>query len=484
LYPYIRFISIVITSSYAANLYYSYREPGIASSFYVENITEVTSANETINVVGEASNYSNPNFKVLFLSSTSVLQYFPIQLFKIFPGIEEILLHSTLLPNIGANTFGSCGNTKRLSLRGLKFTTLPAGFAQNCASLNTLMIQNGDLVTLDEDALSGLNALTHIDFTFNKITFVPATFLASAPELANAYFGGNKITTIDPMTLSGASKLRNIDFAGNQITYVPALDAIGTAMGSESCSIFFHYNPVMALDAKFAENAFVLNTGNATLRFIFTANDPSCSYCIKTCFTQDNAMISSTNWQTVNSTLTPCFSNWIPAMETTLSRKITTTTPSPLIALCASIKYCRYFIDQTDQYSCVLDGVNGALTSITGAHISPVFTDASVTRVYFRNSLLNRIPPVLFSKFPNLEILSVANTSLGNITDSTITQCGNLVQLDARSNGIVTVSSKAFKNCKKLQSVDFTGNPIDKLTTTVFARDTTVKKIVIIANRG
>lgn len=165
---------------------------------------------------------------------------------------------------------------------------------------------------------------------------------------------------------------------------------------------------------------------------------------------------------------------------TTAAPETTTMMPSlPLPGTCTSDKICRYILDANDQYTCILDDVNAVLTSISGNHISPAFTDASVTRIYFKNSVLPNIPCIIFEKFPNLTFLSIANSSLSLVNDQGLSCCGNVVHLDARYNNIVHVSEDALKNCTKLQTLDLTGNPLEYISGQLYLNNPDLRRIII-----
>lgn len=92
-------------------------------------------------------------------------------------------------------------------------------------------------------------------------------------------------------------------------------------------------------------------------------------------------------------------------------------------------------------------------------------------------SQLDRIPKVLFEKFPNLNFLYVRNCSLNVINERTFNECGNLEFLDASYNEITHIVETSLRNCTKLKTIDVTGNPIDYLSTKLYDYDPSLKKI-------
>ena len=193
---------------------------------------------------------------------------------------------------------------------------------------------------------------------------------------------------------------------------------------------------------------------------------------------------------------TTCYSNFSPQMAdnslVTCGSKISATTTSTVSpgsgsgsgngtgganpGSCSSDRICRYYLDYLNRYTCVLDGVEGVVSSISGTHYL-TFTDANVERVYFANSQLSRIPNVLFTKFPNLNFLYVRNVGLGVINDHTFNQCGNLKYLDASYNDIIHIDETSLKNCTKLETIDLTGNPLDYVSTQLYVYDPSLKTV-------
>ncbi|KAG5676681.1 hypothetical protein PVAND_006497 [Polypedilum vanderplanki] len=141
-------------------------------------------------------------------------------------------------------------------------------------------------------------------------------------------------------------------------------------------------------------------------------------------------------------------------------------------------KICRYYIDHNNRYTCIIEDVDKILTSISGSHISPLFTDTNVTQVYLKNSVLTQIPSIIFSKFLNLEFLSITNCSLGGIFD-TIPSCNKLTHLDASFNNIYHLSNTAFKNCKNLKTIDITGNSLKVISREIFDLNQNLNKIIL-----
>ncbi|KAG5674317.1 hypothetical protein PVAND_004294 [Polypedilum vanderplanki] len=509
---------IAITTTFGADLSCDYVST-------VCNITNVIGPNDPVNLI---SSPPSTTVTAIKFNSNNQFLYMPTNLFKVFPQLKTITLSTTGLLNMLTNSFDFCPYLETIDGWSLPFTTLPNGFAQNCMNLKTIYFRFGQLTTIEPNALQGLNSLVQLELTMNKITCIPPNLFSPTPFIQRIFLGNNQITALDLNLFSGlftnTSARHDVDVNTNPLTYLPAFNLANLVNGT----LFFTLTrvPIMAIDQNLIIKLESMKMKD--WRITMSTNDPTKN--ITTCVPDfPNSLgilfMSSFLYNSNYQNFTTCYNNWNPAMAnvivpcavtTTSSTTAVTTTstststsstststsststsisstssfitaPSDIIqpgttakfGSCASDKICRYYLDYMDRYTCVIEGVDGVLTSIFGTHISTLFTDANVTRVYFKNSFLSRIPSVLFTKFPNLDFVSIANCSLGMITDATIPSCGNLAYLDARYNGIFHVSSSAFKNCKNLQTIDFTGNPIDALEMSIFSLDPSLKKVIL-----
>jgi hypothetical protein len=149
---------------------------------------------------------------------------------------------------------------------------------------------------------------------------------------------------------------------------------------------------------------------------------------------------------------------------------------------CNLHKICCYFIDQAGRYSCVINNVELELQSITGNHATvngKIYTDANVTAVYFKNSILSRVPKLVFEKFPNTEFLSIPNSQLVDIDDNMFELCQNLKSLDVSENLISRIGKTSLQKCQKLETLDLSGNPIAGLESDIFKLGLQLKTIFL-----
>ncbi|KAL7041779.1 hypothetical protein ACKWTF_000885 [Chironomus riparius] len=155
---------------------------------------------------------------------------------------------------------------------------------------------------------------------YNQITCIPPTLFTNLNSINQITLSGNLITAIDSKILSGLPNLYIFDLSSNLLTYLPLLDLTGNTYFS---SIYgFNDNPIKAINSKFT----TIFTTRTTVSDQFYFDGISCLPAGTTSFS-----IESSDYTTTSSTLSTCFSNYIPATmpETSPCPPITTTTVKP-----------------------------------------------------------------------------------------------------------------------------------------------------------
>ncbi|KAL7041781.1 hypothetical protein ACKWTF_000887 [Chironomus riparius] len=447
------------------------------------NITPLAQPNEVITINGKPSNFISPNTTSAWFYN-QVFNYIPSGLLLILPNIISLSLENCEITTLITDSIPNCGILDLFQIRGGTFTNIPAGFLQSCKKLTMLALREGNITTVDEDAFRGLTNLTMLDLMFNKISCLPPGLFQHTPFLMSLTFWNNFITSIDSNLFANLPNLMSAYFGSNLITYIPMLNLTGS--NSSWLSIGFDSNPIYAISPNFCSifGARTVDSMHIYVSNISCTQSGSNSYSISPSVFSSNCQNYSTEFQN-------CYANWTSSMvnapvpcavqpPTTLAPPTTAviTTPSPTPGSCPSDKICRYFLDQYNRYTCILDGVDSVLTSISGNHLI-TFSDPNVRRVIFTNSFLSRIPPILFQKFPSLEYLTVSNCSMSAINTNTFSACGTLKYFDASSNFITTVDGASFKSCAALEVIDLTGNNFDMISGQLFVNNPMLKAVYI-----
>ncbi|XP_070503096.1 insulin-like growth factor-binding protein complex acid labile subunit [Chironomus tepperi] len=450
---------------------------------YFVSITEVSQHNEAITVAGQASNYVNSATSMISFMDGFLIRYIPTKVFSIFPNIENFVLYNNSLTYMVTDSFANCASLKMIYIANTNVKNLPAGVAQTCTNINSFGMMDGSLETIDPDAFRGLSNLQMLNLGRNKIACLPGTLLQPTPNVMSISLENNMITGLDSMIIKGLKALDYFNLMNNQIQYLAPLDLTDSGI-YHGLNIGLGNNIINAISPNFLA-FFSSRPTNIT--------DQIMLYGLACLTEQTVTSVMNTNYQSVGPNLQPCYNNWQPSMATPPScsqsstlapttvapTSLAPTTVPPTPGTCPSDAVCRYFLDQYNRYTCILDGVDSLLTSIAGAHLI-TFDDLSVRRVVFTSSFLSRIPPILFQKFPNLEYLTASNCSMSAINTKTFgSTCGNLKFFDASYNDITSVDGASFKSCTKIEVVDLTGNQFSSIDGQLFVNNPTLKNIYI-----
>lgn len=453
----------------------------------IYNITPDTQQNEVFTVNGKPSNYINTDTEELIFDNHP-LSYFPSGAFNVFTNVIITTISGSPITTLTTNLIVNCASLQYFRLTNGKFTNIPAGILESCSGLRQLFISNGDVKTIDVNAFRGLGSVTNLDLHTNKINCVPLGLFDNMPSLDSINLMDNQLSKIDSNIIFNNPTLTSLTLSKNLLTFIPFFNI--SSSSTNSLAIDVDMNLIAAVSPN------LCSTFNGR-----PADSISISFSTLNCLpaTSKLTLLSTSSCASAAAELQACYGNWTASMAgvvdcsislitstTTTTVQPTTvpattsvaTTASPTPGSCPSDKICRYFLDQYNRYTCILDGVDSVLTSISGNHVI-TFSDLNVRRVVFTNSFLPRIPPILFQKFTNLEYLTVSNCSINAINLNTFTACGNLKYFDASNNFITTIDGASFKSCAALEIIDLSGNKIDFVNGQLFANNPNLKSLYI-----
>ncbi|KAL7028232.1 hypothetical protein ACKWTF_005770 [Chironomus riparius] len=451
----------------------------IASTYVCSptSVNPVTNDYEEISVNGShLTNFKDEDVTYIRFNSPLTLEYVPTKLFEIFQNIEIFGLQNVNLMNITSEAFTNCYKLKSLHIDGnKKLTEIPAKFAESCSNLVNLYLPGNAIKVIDKEAFKGLDNLNYLVLTRNELEELQPDIFTLAINLQNLFLDHNRIKFLNSDLFYPLRKLQLLSITNNQIEEVslelfrnnPLLD-----------QIFFDSNEIVAIEKKFFEE-FPGRRENYEFRF-YNNN------CTNSIISNKVEKIESFDDFEV------CFKNWnethqkIQAEEEfstdneVISYLSTTTDVSSTYGDFIS-RDCRYFLNENRKYTCVLENVDLVLTMIGGKHYEDQ-NDENVTHLYFFNSTLSKVPPIVFQKFPNLEFLSIANTQLTIINDQTFDGCGKLTIIDASDNKISKIAETSLRKCKSLKTIDVSGNPIWYIDGEIFSYDPQLKHIILNRN--
>jgi Leucine-rich repeat (LRR) protein len=432
----------------------------------------ITLENEAITVTGNPPNgFDSINYAPFH--SPFKLNFIPTRMFETMKNLKEFQAVGVELTTLTSNAFTNCLMMEKIYMDYNNFPEIPSGFAQSCSALRYLQLEYCHVKAVDKDAFKGLTNLEEIMLNVNEIAVLdPQTFIHT-PNLKWIYFNNNVLTAIHPDLFATLSP-QYVSFERNQIQSLPAIH-FSTMSNLESIS--FHQNSIKKMDRRFFQDYVNLQEN---FEIIFTFND-----CI------NDAFKSPTKPVLMNDpSLQGCFDNWDNSFTTTTSTSITTITTAIATTSkltpsdnCDSHRDCRFYLDHEKVYVCVLENVDLILSSIGGQHEiidQKTFADADVKAVYFKHSILSKVPRKIFEKFPNIDFLSVIECKMTIINENTFELCGNLKTLDASKNSILRITKTSLKNCQSLETMIMTGNlELEEIESELFSVDPKLKHIVL-----
>lgn len=417
------------------------------------------------------TDFKDDDVNYIRFNSPLTLDHVPTNIFNIFLNIEIFGLHSINLTTILSNSFYNCYKLKSLHMDGNKnLEDLPEGFAEECSNLKNIYMNGNGLKIIDENSFRGLYNLNYLMLSKNQIQTLPASIFIHTPNLEFLFLDHNQIKIFHPNIFYSTRKLQTLSVTHNFISTIssdlfrnnPLLD-----------HMFFDKNEINEIEPKF----FGEFPGRRDFyEYRFYKNNCTNSALISSHFKEENKIYKEENFKL-------CFDLWYEMHHEDLPNEINQIVETIYNEDFSSHHelFCRYFLNENRKYSCVLENVDFVLESIGGDHYEN-FADENVTQVFFFNSTLSKIPQKIFNKFPNLELLSVANTQLTIIDDYTFGECGKVKKIDASNNNISKIIESSLKNCKDLETLDVSGNPIEVIDGEIFHYDKHLKQIILRKN--
>lgn len=380
---------------------------------------------------------------------------FPTNVLELFANLVQINIVSCQMTTMFTKSIRSCNRLKSVIITGNNFTHLPAAIAESCNNSFEFIFDDNQIQTFVENAFVGLSSPERLSLIRNNIAYIQPASFAQLNKLKVLSLRENHIAEINRDTFVQLLDLELRDLSSNRIKALPEirLDILSLK------NVEFNGNLIEAIDPKFADSF----PGNRSASLDWWLNFEM-NICI-------NETISAKAFDRLELDL--CFQEWAEQFDTTT----TTTMPTP--DACIAHRHCRFVFDNSGRYSCILDGFNSIWSMVAGQHLvinGTQGTDELVKAVYFKSSELQKIPRAVFR---NIEFLSIPNTRLSNLKNSSIELCGNLRSLDAAETSIQSIGGTALRNCPQLETIDINGNFVKVITAELFVRNPNLKKVIL-----
>lgn len=424
------------------------------------------------------SGFIDDDVTYLRFNSPLTFNYVPTKVFETFSNIQIFGLHSVNLTSLSSKAFKNCFKLNSLHIDGNEnFAILTSSFAEECSNIKNIYMSNNGLKTIESDAFKGLENLNYLVLSKNQLTNFPSTIFTHTPNLEFLFLDHNQIVNFHADLFYPMKKLQLLSATFNLIELI-SLDIFQNKPLLNQ--IFLDNNHIDVIEPEFFDE-FLKKFEYYEFRF-YNNN------CTSTAIIASKNPHEDKHYDGEKVSL--CFENWFDLQRVELEvsteeiDQLSSTALSMDIEEITVISFehnCRFFLNENRKYSCVLENVELVLSSVGGDHLDD-FSDLNVTQLFFTNSVLSKIPPVIFKKFPNLEFLSVANTQMSIINDQTFGDCNKLRKINASENQITKIVETSLKNCKMLEEIDLSENPIEALDGEIFHSDPHLKRIILHRN--
>jgi Leucine-rich repeat (LRR) protein len=399
---FIPILLLLVQSAFCVEFQCLYIQAGLKYFCNLEysSLIKFTTANEPITVSeNHLDSKTNDDVGETQIHPPHIIRFVPTMIFDTFKNLKHFEMSGVQLNEMTTNAITNCMKLETIDINSNNFPTLPASFAESCVKLSTLNLFDNHISFIHKDAFKGLGALEALSLEQNTFESLDPSTFYHTPNMKRLYLNNGKLKALDSKMFADLS-LTELAADHNQIKSIPALKFMLAYFP-------FSDNGVTEIDPEFLKTY----PGDLVI-FDFSMHGNIC------------ANGHYTSKEELSLELQPCFDNWAKSHPATTSTDSTTTiapsNPQPCLT-CSSHKLCRFYLDHDELYSCVIEGVDFSLLTIGGDHQrieGQTFTDADVKAVYVKHSILSRVPSVIFTKFPNVEFLSIPSTQMTHATFS------------------------------------------------------------------
>lgn len=428
----------------------------------MKNLEHLRICYTNLMVVPEGLFDSLTNLKQLSLCYNRIWKFEP-KTFRSLINLRILHIGGSLYRELDPNLFSSLRNLTELHLTQSNLITLPTGIFNSLVNLNYVHLYNCKFVDFPADTFKSLVRLTSLYMQGNQLTFLRTEWFETLTNLQYLDISGNKIKVINQNHTKSLSNLRYMVMGQSEIEVLP--DGIFSNMPL-LMTFLAENNNLKTLSS----NSFPVNR---TYPLFVNINSNGMASIDRKIFDFDlsgiralnNSCVDKEFWQITNKTeVMSYFKNCFDKFDeenpkpTTETPKTTTEIPNPK-------NTCNYYIDSVYGYTCELRNIvfpNAASLKLSGKHLNGK-NDSDVVGVSFKSSILEKVPPVIFKRFQNLQYLNIKNVSLKVADDSTFPKKCNLKWIDASDNKLKLLAQNSFLQCGKLETLLLDNNLIEKV---------------------
>ena len=160
---------------------------------------------------------SNNDVRFLMIIK-QMMEFFPLDFGELFPNIENLVVDSTELKQIGSKDFTGMTNLKMMIIRMHKIETIERGAFDGCKNLEKLYMRFNEIESLPDGVFESLSKLKLINLSDNKLKVLKKNFFPVNNQLEEILFQNNRLQKIDA-TMFHLMTRSKILLSGNVCTH-------------------------------------------------------------------------------------------------------------------------------------------------------------------------------------------------------------------------------------------------------------------------
>lgn len=317
---------------------------------------------------------------------------------------------------------------------------LPLTISNFFPMLKILSVKNSHLITINEEAFNGLDSLTELNLSYNKLSLIKTENFVKLTKLLKLDLSHNKIEFIESAAFRSLINLIELRLNHNLLIKLSS-KFFSTNDGLKIITL--HNNSLNQIASNFLEISF------DHLELLDFSNN----LCIDSKFPETSLVEFKENF-IVNCTLEIEFE-------------------------------CRFEVEL--DYFCHAKNVdiesrNVKIKNVKGDHKLNL-TNLDVTFLKVINQSMRVLPQNLSKFFPNLKSVWIENSKLNVLESESFKGFSEIEELIIKSNFFKKIGDETFDNLVKIQIINLSFNSIEKLSEKAFEKLTSLKSLNLSHNK-
>eukprot|EP00053_Salpingoeca_punica_P019800 m.202754 g.202754 ORF g.202754 m.202754 type:complete len:1714 (+) comp17724_c0_seq5:316-5457(+) len=374
----------------------------------------------------------------------------------------------TAVTSIDSNLLASNPNLEFLSMRNtfVRASTIPATLFSHQTKLQTLILSEGALVSVDKDAFNATTALTTLMLHNNRISALNENIFAALTNLQTLTLTSNQLATISPNLFRAmSSSLRSLDINSNKLA-ATSLDFVQGLTALESLSLMFNQITAAVSATHFA--------GMTRLRTL-ALTDSRLASIAPTAFSSLTALetldLSGTQFGTlpqVFATLTQLKTLQLLSCNILTIVGGTFSSLTRLTDLGLTDNGLTALSEATLVGLANLDSLYMGVNKLTTLPINFGFLLPRLTYLNLDSNLITNLAASTFQSMTLIRQIVMPSNQLATLPPTIFNGLTTLTTLNLRANGLTAVPDSLFQGLLALRTLNLGGSNLGGLSTRAF----------------